>query len=102
MPHKTDTVALADPFLKRSCKLLPCQKEMVFWWRNQGFSQRKLAAMFHVSKRLIQFILDPEKHRQNLLRRDERGGTSQYYDKEKHCAAVRKHRNYKKEILPKQ
>lgn len=98
MPNKQDKIALADPFLKRSCKLLPCQKEMVVWWANQGLSQRKLAAMFHVSRRLIQFICDPKKHKGNLQRRAERGGTMIYYKKERQTVAMQKHRLYKKTL----
>jgi hypothetical protein len=101
MPYKSEKEKLGDPFFKKSAKLLPCQKEMIVYWRNMGFSQRRLAAMFHVSRRLIQFILDPERHRQNLLRRDERGGGSQYYDRETHTAAIRKHRRYKNHLLTK-
>ena len=60
---------------------------------------RKIAEMFNVSRRLIQFILDPEKHKENLERRKERGGSKIYYKKEQHTKAIREHREYKKEIL---
>lgn len=38
----------------------------------EDYSQRQLAAMFGVSRRTIQFILDPKKLEQNLNRRRER------------------------------
>lgn len=82
MPRKTDIIAIAEPFLKRSCKLLQCQKEMVVYWINKGLSQRKVALMFNVSRRLIQFISNPQTHHQNLECRKERGGSSIYYKKE--------------------
>ena len=67
MPNKIDKIAIADAFLKRSAKLLPCQKEMVLYWHNKGMSQRKLAAMFSVSRRLITFIIDPKKLERNFV-----------------------------------
>lgn len=101
MPFITDTQALESSFIKRTAKLLPCQKEMVIWWReNKGLSYMQLARMFKVSKRTIQFIISPDKHIENLKRRKERGGSKQYYVKEKHTAAIREHRQYKYKILP--
>lgn len=101
MPYKTDTQKLDSPFLKRTVKLLPCQKEMILYWSGVGYSQRKLAAMFKVSRRTIQFILDPEALKENIKRRHERGGHKQYYNKEYNNAATNKHRKYKHKILPK-
>ena len=100
MPYKTDKQKLGDPFLKRSCKLLPCQKEMVLYWTNQGLSQRKLAKLFNCSRRLITFIQDPKKKEDNLKRRNETGGSKQYYNRKKHNAAMKDHRRYKHKILP--
>jgi hypothetical protein len=99
MPSKTDLLALNDPFLKRSSKLLPCQKEMVLYWYDKGISITRIAKDFKVSKRLIQFILFPERHKHNLELRKERGGSTIYYEKEKHTKAISKHRKYKREIL---
>lgn len=101
MPRITDIKPIDNPFQDRRVKLLPCQKEMVHYWSKRGLSQRKLAAMFKVSRRTITFILDPEKKKENLKRREERGGTMQYYDKEKHTNSIREHRNYKKDIFKK-
>lgn len=61
-------------------------------------SHQKLAAKYGVSKRLVQFILNPEKHRDNLVKREERGGWERYYVKEKHTAAMAVHRQHKKEL----
>jgi transposase len=99
MPNKIDKIAIADAFLKRSAKLLPCQKEMVLYWHNKGMSQRKLAAMFSVSRRLITFIIDPKKLERNLEVRNENGGSKAYYKRDKHTKAIREHRKYKHTIL---
>jgi len=101
MPRITDTIPIDCPFLRKNTKLLPCQKEMVMYWGKQGASQRRLAKMFNVSRRLIQFILNPESHKKNLERRRELGGSKIYYKKDKHTKAIREHRQYKKELLTK-
>lgn len=99
MPRKTDTISIKDTFLKRSSKLLPCQKEMVIFWHNKGLGSKKIASIFRVSKRLIQFIIDPQKHKNNIERRQERGGSSQYYDREYHTKKTKEHREYKKQLF---
>jgi hypothetical protein len=66
-----------------------------------GLSSRKLAALFEVSRRTIQFICDPDKLAANKERRGERGGWAQYYDKETNTSAIREHRRYKKGVLDK-
>jgi hypothetical protein len=99
MPRKTDLLALNDPFFKRSVKLLPCQKEMVKYCYDKGISINQIARDFKVSKRLIQFILFPERLQKNKQDRFERGGTKIYYDKEKHTKATREHRIYKNKVL---
>jgi hypothetical protein len=58
-------------------------------------SQRALAKMFGVSRRLIVFTLYPERQKENYQRRLERGGSKQYYDREKHAEAIKEHRRYK-------
>ena len=64
-------------------------------------SQRELAARFQVSKRTIQFVLNPERQEANYERRKERGGSAQYYDKETHADAMRRHRRHKKGLSDK-
>lgn len=93
-----DKYVIKDKTLDKRVKLTPTQREEIAT-NKQGLSQRKLAAEYGVSRRTIQFILDPEKHKQNLLRRKERGGTMVYYDKKKNSAAIKKHRAYKKQLL---
>lgn len=95
MPYKTVKIKIDCPFLDKRCKLLPCQVQMIKHWRDEGASQRMLAKMFGVSRRLIQFKLDEQKLKANIERRQERGGTKQYYDKEKHREYTKKHRKDK-------
>lgn len=102
MPYKfeTDKIKLNSPFLDRRFKLLPCQKEMVLYWTKQGLSQRKIAKMFKVSRRLITFIQDPKKKEKDLENRQNRGGSRQYYKGGKEWATtIREHRRYKKKVL---
>jgi transposase len=100
MPYKTDKMKLDSPFLDRRVKLLPCQKEMIIYWTNHGLSQRKLAKMFNVSRRLITFIQDPKKKERDLQNRAERGGWKQYYKGgEEWAGTQREHRSYKHRVL---
>ena len=100
MPYKTDKLSIESPFLDKRCKLLPCQKERIVYLREtENLSQRKLAEIFKVSRRTIQFIIDPSKHYENLKRREERGGTKIYYNKEKNNIAQKEHRIRKYNLL---
>ena len=67
-------------------------------YKTGEYSQRKLARDFKVSRRLIQFILDPKKLEQNLAARKARGGSKQYYEKEKNTEYIKKHRQYKRSL----
>lgn len=66
-------------------------------------SQRQLAKMFNVSRRLIQFIGNPEKYKHNLeLRKNRIDLLGQiYYKKYKHTKQMQKHRRYKQELYKK-
>lgn len=101
MPYASEKHAIKDPFLDKRTKLLPCQKEMVIYWSNQGLSMRKIAAMFNCSKRLIQFIINPEAHKKNKQQREDRGGWRQYYNKEDHREAQKAHRKHKDNVYKK-
>lgn len=99
MPYKTDKMKLDSPFLDRRVKLLPCQKEMVASLHTRGASISGIARMYGVSKRLIQFIIFPEKLAMSLKRRAERGGSKIYYDREYHNQKTKEHRHYKNQTL---
>ena len=100
MPAIVDGFILDSPFIDRRTKMLPCQKERCFQMHHyEGFGIRPLARMFNVDKRLIQFICYPERKKKNLQDRFARGGSTQYYDREKNTAAMHDHREHKKKIL---
>jgi hypothetical protein len=61
------------------------------------WSARALAREFNVSRRLIQFILDPAKHAENLKRRAERGGVK--IDTARQTAHARKYRARKYQLF---
>lgn len=100
MPYKTEKLKLDCPFLDRRTKLLPCQRQMVRWWYDQGTSITQIAKMFKVNKRLIQFELFPERKKKNLEHRQDRGGWKAYYKGGKEWAdAMKDHRKYKNKLL---
>jgi len=61
-------------------------------------SQRQLAKLYDVSRRTISFIWYPERLERNKTLRDERGGSKQYYDKDKHREYVKRHRKHKEKL----
>jgi hypothetical protein len=100
MPYKTEKVKIQDPFLDKRTKLLPCQKEMMLYWFDQGLSQRKLASLFNVSRRLVIFTTQPDKYKKNLEARADRGGSKYYYKGGKEWnETMKRHRKYKHAIL---
>jgi transposase len=102
MPYITDKMKLESPFLDRRVKLLPCQKERMKLLWEQGTSQRELAKMFNVSRRLVQFTCMPEKLEECKQKREERGGWRQYYKGgEEWAETQRDHRKYKYKTLKK-
>ena len=96
MPYKSEKMRVGKKYDKRR-KLSETDKEGIR--QNYGLiSQRKLAKLYGVSRRLIIFIGCPEKHEENLKRRKASGGSKQYYDKKKHSKAMKKHRGYKQKL----
>ena len=57
MPIKVEKIKLAGTKYDARAKLSPDQRTAIKVLSEQGYSQRKLAAMFNVSKRLIQSIV---------------------------------------------
>lgn len=100
MPRKSDSIPINNEKLDRRVKLTQEEKDEIFQLYQIGdTSQRKLATQFGVSRRSIQFILDPDKLVENKKRREERGGTARYYDKESHAKSMKEHRDYKKQLF---
>lgn len=89
-----------EPGVDARVKLSPDDKESIRRQRNTlGTSQRCLAKEWGVSRRTIQFVLDPETLERNMERRRERGGEEQYYNREMHAEYMRKHRDNKRRLL---
>jgi transposase-like protein len=101
MPSKIDKIKINNPELDRRVKLTPEDKlEIQSLYKSGGYSQRDLARLFNVSRRSIVFAIYPERRVANYENKIARGGHSKlYYDKDKHSKAMKKHREYKKELL---
>ena len=98
MPYKCEKIPMPVEKDKR-VKLLPCQKLAVKTMFATGqHSITGLAKLWKVSKRLIQFILFPERQQKNLQDRDSRGGSKQYYSTEYNTKVKKEHRHYKQEL----
>ena len=100
MPRKKP-LTIKNKKLDRRVKLTDKQREEIKLLKGTGISQNQVAIQYGVSRRLIQFIWNPEQLEENKKRREERGGSKQYYDKEKHREVMREHRAYKKQLKKK-
>ena len=96
MPYKSEKIKIVRTKYDARRKLLEQDKKEIL--ELVGLSNNELARMYGVSKRLIQFIKYPERHEKNLLDRKNRGGSMQYYDKEKQREYMKKHRHHKQEL----
>lgn len=101
MPYKFETDKLKIPHEKdRRVKLTQEQREEIKELYGK-ISQRKLAKLYGVSRRLIIFIGRPETLERNLQLRQLRGGSMNYYKKEKNTKAIKKTRTYKYSLYTK-
>ena len=114
MPRISESIPINNELLDRRVKLTKAQKnEIVQKYKfgrlmaiagglHPSVSTRSLAKEYRVSKRTIQFILDPEKMKANYQRRVERGGSKYYYDNgirgEKWRLIMKNHRDYKEKL----
>ena len=94
--HKEKLIPLEHD---RRVKLNDTQRQEIRELYPSGsYSQRGLAKLYGVSRRLIVFILDPSKHEANVARKKELLETKSYYDKDKNAAYMRSHRQYKQKL----
>ena len=103
MPHIFEKRKLripTAPRLDRRVKLTAEQREAIRE-NKLRLSNKALARKYGVSKRLIQFIRNPDALLENIKRRRERreefGVT--YYDKDQHRISMQRHRVHKKELF---
>ena len=100
MPSPSEKIALADPFLDRRTRLLPCQRERTLALRNRdGLAYRAIAKIMGVSRRLVYFVINPDKQAEQKALAVLRQADGRYYDRARHTAAVREHRQHKQALL---
>jgi transposase len=87
MPLKIEGIKLEGTAFDGRAKLSPDQREAIKVLSREGYSQRKLAIMFDVSRRLIQSIIKPP------VRKPAKKRTKEYWTELK-----RKHRERKKNL----
>lgn len=97
MPAIIDNYRVTYKHDKR-VKLTNKEREQIKELRASGMKQQAVADHFNVSRRTVQFICDPQKLKENLEKRKERGGSMIYYNKDIHAAAMRRHREYKRQL----
>lgn len=99
MPYKSERIPLSRE-QDRRIKLTEEQRDEIRHKYSTGlYSQRKLAAEYGVSRRLITFILDPDKeeHSRELFKERRRDG--RYKEtREERAAIQREHRHYKQSL----
>lgn len=98
MPYVSEKIPLPPQYDRRR-KLTEDDKfEIVRLRKEHNLSQRTLARMFGVSRKLIIFIIDPERHERAKAQFKERRKDGRYYDREKNTIAVRNTRQYKHKL----
>lgn len=99
MPYTSEKLKIAGSKFDRRIKLTTFDKEKIVEIYALGQSSiNQIARDFHVSKRLIQFVLFPERQTKNIQYRKERGGSKQYYNKNKHRESMKDTRHYKQDL----
>jgi DNA-binding transcriptional regulator LsrR (DeoR family) len=100
VPYLSEKIKIEKTQYDKRVKLTDNDKDLIRTLYATGdHSQRSLAAQFSVSRRTITFAIDPAKREANYQVRVARGGSRQYYDKEKHTDAIRVHRRYKQQLV---
>ena len=86
MPYKSSGIIISGTQYDRRQKLTPFQKAEIFHrYMTEAVSQRQLAREYGVSRRLITFIVNPERVYK--------------YDRKKHTENIRNHRRYKQRLF---
>jgi hypothetical protein len=73
---------------RRNVKLSLKQREEIVVMHKDGATVHGLARTFSVSRRLIQFIVDPDRLKRVMEARKARGGSKLYYNKEENTQKV--------------
>ena len=97
MAYKETRIKLEGTQYDRRVRLTPEERALLIEDKGK-LSQRQAARKYGVSKRLVQFIWNPEMHERIKAQYKERRKDGRYYKKEKHTLAMRTHRRYKRKL----
>lgn len=92
---------LIPPELDRRIKIQKSEHPNIKLLHSQGVAIRAIARQYNVNKRTIAFILFPERQKTMYKARVARGGSMQYYDKDKWREVMKEHRHYKSTVFGK-
>lgn len=102
LPYKFEKIPINNPKYDKRVKLTDEDRESIREEYASGvISQNTLAKKYGVSKRLVQFILNPEKQEIAKQQFAERQKDGRYYDKDKNNEYMRNHREHKKDLYSK-
>lgn len=99
MPYKfvREHWHLPEQYNRRK-KLTDADRERIRTLFAQGMSIGGIGRAFGVNKRMIQFIIYPDRYERNKQLRAERGGSKIYYNREKNRIDQRNTQRYKQHI----
>lgn len=100
MPYKSEKINISGTSYDRRRKLSEDQKEYIRWLHEEEHvSKHKLAEMFNVSRRTIQFTIDNDKYEHNRENFKKRRADGRYkQSKEEWAQTIREHRQYKHKL----
>jgi len=98
MPYKHTELKIPKQHDKRIKLTDKDRAEIIDLYAAGIYSQRQLAAIYGVSRRLIVFVIYPERREANYQTRVANGGSKQYYNREKHTIAMQTHRKHKQAL----
>lgn len=100
MPYISERIKIAGTKYDRRRKLTDDQKDLIRWLREEEqISYNKLAKMFNVSKRTIQFVCCPDKMMKCRERFIKARRAGKYKPtKEQWAETIREHRRYKQDL----
>lgn len=100
MPYKVQKKGVLLPRDKdRRVKYTEADKQQVRDLHASGMPQRAIARETGMSRRLVSFVLFPERHEVVKRQYSERRKDGRYYDKDTHREATKNHRRYKHKVL---
>lgn len=101
MPYKSEKISISGTEYDRRQKLTPEQRAEIYHrYHTEEVSQRQLAREYGVSRRLITFLIDPDKMEASRRRLKRSKAKGMYKpDKKKWAETVREHRHYKQQLF---